>query len=151
MRVEVIAHVTHYPLADLHTQSLSRVIASVLQKQTRHHHYDDVAQRHVRIGLVYEPPHGQADHSLHGATARQHGCLAEQRTQKRDQQNHGEAIEKRPQGSRQQARSEYEPVRAHIPEEPRVELHRVSPRGLSKATGRIISSGLMPPCKKLSR
>ena len=127
----------------------------VLEQQRHQQHDHDVAERELRGTGLEEGSRDLVEYRLDlRAALRRQRRIAEQRAQERDQQDEREAVEHRRDDCRSDRGGEQQRVRSQERQQPRAAFgaaHQRERRGVSSATGKIISSGVAPPWRNAPR
>ena len=153
--VHVVPDVSLDVLLHVHGEQAGAVQSEVLDAQGGEHQEAHVAQRIQRIPGADPGSEPAIEELLEAAHVRAAQDLdPEQRLQERDQEHQGERVETRRDDHQDDGPDEKTDERPHVAEQAGVggpHGRRPQDFGVRSATGRTISSGLTPPCRKLSR
>jgi hypothetical protein len=147
-RIHIVPQVACHPPLQNGNAELLHVEGDVLHEVHTEQQEDDVPQRlHGRLPLD-EAPHRAVQHpidrsDLLGNVGRDSLKDVEEGLEQRE----AERIQPRVDDHGRQRQREHPGIGAEVLQYPAVPSHR----GVNSATGRIISSGLTPPCRKLPR
>ncbi len=154
MAVDLVAEVPRHALLQPHHEVRLEEVEHVLQQDHRQDEQDHAQQDLLRLRVRLDPvADGVVEHPLERVVSAAHveRRVPEQRVQERDQHEQAERVRDRKAERRDRRGHDQAAVGPEVPQDAAVQrdvlLHRASERGNRTATGRIISSGLTPPCR----
>ena len=146
------AQVSHQPFLDPDGDLTRGIAEHVLEQQPGGQEHHQPAGRPAGRHSGHERLHRPVDDGLQLGRARpQLAGGTEQVPEQRHQQDEHDAVHEGGEEGGDQAERKEAPVGPHRPEKAKLGLHRQACRGVSRAIGRITSSGDTPPWRKAPR